>query len=147
MQIHLCLYFYRRKSWFAPIYSSGSNLMNVWESTLCLCLRWNNMYETAMAMLPIGCSTNEPIQIQNVLCTLLWFARNKWVGILGARSCFSKFSFLFHLKNRHSEDVNFKIRLKRSIHLDIWSNFVYCSCLYLKLCKFNYRYYNQAHFH
>ena len=46
-----------------------------------------------------------------------------------ARSYFSKFSFLFHLKDRHSKDVNFKLHLKQS------SNFVYCSCLHLILCK------------
>ena len=37
-------------------------------------------------------------------------------------------SFLFHLKNHHSKDVNFKFHLKRSSRLDVRSNFVYCSC-------------------
>ena len=54
--------------------------------------------------------------------------------VKGARSViFVKIhiSFLFHLKDRHSKDVNFKFHLKQS------SNFVYCSCLYLilVLCK------------
>ena len=52
--------------------------------------------------------------------------------VKGARSViFVKIhiSFLFHLKDRHSKDVNFKFHLKQS------SNFVYCSCLYLILCK------------
>ena len=44
---------------------------------------------------------------------------------------FSKFSFLFHLKNHYSKDVNFKFQLKQSSRLEIRSNFVYCSCLYL----------------
>ena len=49
----------------------------------------------------------------------------------GARSYFSKSSFLFHLKNHHSKDVYFKFQLKRLNRLDVRSNFVYCSCLYL----------------
>ena len=49
--------------------------------------------------------------------------------VKGLQLYFSKFSFLFHLKDRHSKDVNFKFHLKQS------SNFVYCSCLYLILCK------------
>ena len=51
--------------------------------------------------------------------------------IKGARSYFSKFSFLFHLKNHHSKDVNFKFQSKQSSCLDVQSNFVSCSCLYL----------------
>ena len=39
------------------------------------------MYITAMTMLPIGCATNEPIQIQNVLCTLLCFTPNEGMGL------------------------------------------------------------------
>ena len=44
---------------------------------------------------------------------------------------FSKFSFLFHLKNHPSKDVNFKFQLKQSRGLDVGSDFVYYSCLYL----------------
>ena len=49
--------------------------------------------------------------------------------VKGSRSYFSNFSFMFHLEDRHSKDVNFKFHLKQS------SNFVHCSCLYLILCK------------
>ena len=41
--------------------------------------------------------------------------------IKGARSYFSKFSFLFHLKNHHSKDAHLKFQLKRSGHLDVRS--------------------------
>ena len=51
--------------------------------------------------------------------------------IKGARSYFSKLSFLFHLKDQHTKDINLKFELNRSSHLDAGSNFVYCSCLYL----------------
>ena len=44
---------------------------------------------------------------------------------------FFKFTFLFHLKKHHSKDVSLKFWLKWSSHLDVRSNFVYCSCLYL----------------
>ena len=47
---------------------------------------------------------------------------------------FSNFSFLFHLKNHYSKDVNFKFHLKRSSCLDVRSNSVCCSCSCL-LCK------------
>ena len=53
------------------------------------------------------------------------------VDIKDARSYFQKFSFLFHLKNHLSKDVNFKFQLKRSSLLDVRSNFVYCSFPYL----------------
>ena len=46
------------------------------------------------------------------------------------KSYFSKFSFLFHLKNHHSKDVNFKFQLKQLSGLGVRCNFVYC-CLYL----------------
>ena len=46
-------------------------------------------------------------------------------------SCLLKFSFLFNLKNHFSKDVTFKFQLKRSSRLELRSNFVYCSCLYL----------------
>ena len=42
---------------------------------------------------------------------------------------FSKFSFLLHLKDHHSKDVNFKFHLKQSSRLHIRSNFVYCRTL------------------
>ena len=48
----------------------------------------------------------------------------------GAWSYFSKFSFLFHLKNHHFKDVNWEFQLKWSSHLDARSRFVYCSCQY-----------------
>ena len=50
-----------------------------------------------------------------------------------ARFYFTKFSFLFHLKNHHSKDVNFKFQLKRSSHLDE-ANFVYCMELPTSYC-------------
>ena len=43
---------------------------------------------------------------------LIWTLKN-------ARSYFSKFNFLFHLKNHHSKDINFKSQLKRSGCLDV----------------------------
>ena len=58
---------------------------------------------------------------------------NAWCNsraVKGARSYFSKFISPFHMKNHYSKDVNFKL-LKRSNRLDLRSNFVYCSCLYL----------------
>ena len=39
--------------------------------------------------------------------------------INGARSYISKFSFLFHLENRHTKAVNSKFELKRSSRLDV----------------------------
>ena len=42
-----------------------------------------------------------------------------------AWSYFSKFSFLFHLKNHQSKGVNIKFQLKRSSRLDVPSNLVY----------------------
>ena len=53
-----------------------------------------------------------------------------------ARSCFSKFSFLFHLKDHYTKDVNFEFQLNRSNRLDVASDFVHCSC-YILLCKIN----------
>ena len=64
----------------------------------------------------------------------------------GAWSYFSKFSFLFHLKNHHSKDVNSKFQLKQSSCFNIWNNFVYCVA-YVLLYKLNYGYHNQTHFH
>ena len=61
-----------------------------------------------------------------------------------ARSYFSKFSSLFHLKNHHSKDVNFKFQLKRSSHLDVRINCVYIVVAYILLC--NYGYHNQTCF-
>ena len=52
-----------------------------------------------------------------------------------ARSCFSKFSFLFHLKDHHIKDINFKFQLNRSSRLDVGNYFVDHSFL---LCKLNY---------
>ena len=50
--------------------------------------------------------------------------------IKGARSYFSKFSFIFDLKDHHTKDVDFKLQFIFSNRLDLASNFVYCSCLY-----------------
>ena len=47
----------------------------------------------------------------------------------GAPSYFSKSSFLIHLKNHHSKDVNLNFQLKRSRRLNVQGNFVDCSCL------------------
>ena len=49
----------------------------------------------------------------------------------GARSYFYKFSFVFHVKDHHTKDVNLKFQLNWSNCLDVVSNFVYCSCLYI----------------
>ena len=46
---------------------------------------------------------------------------------LDAWSYLSNFSFLFHLKNHHSKDVDFKFQLRRSSRSNLPSNFVY-SC-------------------
>ena len=51
--------------------------------------------------------------------------------VKGAGSCFSKFSFLFHLKDHYTKDVNFEFQLNRSNRLDVGSDFVHCSCLHL----------------
>ena len=45
---------------------------------------------------------------------------------------FFKFTFLFHVKNHHSKNVSLKFWLKWS-NLDVRSNFVYFSCLYVTL--------------
>ena len=63
-----------------------------------------------------------------------------------ARSYFSKFSFLFHLKNHYSKAVNLKFWLKRSSRLDVRSNLC-IAVAYILLCKLNYGYRNQARFH
>ena len=54
-------------------------------------------------------------------------------SIKDARSYFGKFGSVFHLKDHHTKDANLKFQLNRSNHLDIESNFVYCSCLYLTM--------------
>ena len=57
-----------------------------------------------------------------------------WRELKGIRSYFSKFGFLFHLKNHHSNVINSKfekLELKQSSRLDAPSNFVICSCIYL----------------
>ena len=46
---------------------------------------------------------------------------NSYDCLKGARSYFSKFCCLFHLKNHHSKDVNLKFQLKRSSRLDLQS--------------------------
>ena len=57
----------------------------------------------------------------------------------GTRSYVSKLSFLILLKNHHSKDVNLKFQLKRLSLLDVRSNFVYSSRLYIYWrCKLNY---------
>ena len=50
---------------------------------------------------------------------------NSFASVQDAWSYFSKFSFLFHLKNHHYKDVNLKFQLE-------WSDClaVYYSCLY-----------------
>ena len=61
-------------------------------------------------------------------------------------SYFSKFRFLFHLKD-HSKDVDLKFCLKWSSSLDVRSNSVYAVvCILLCLQANNYGYRNQAHF-
>ena len=48
------------------------------------------------------------------------------VGVKGARFYFSKFCFVFHLKDHHhTEDVNLNFQLAWSNCLDVLSNFVY----------------------
>ena len=64
------------------------------------------------------------------------------ITVNGERSNFSKFSFLCHLKNHNSNDVNLKWQLKWKSRLDVQSSFMHCSCLYLTVC-----YHNQARFH
>ena len=49
---------------------------------------------------------------------------------------FFKFSFLFHLKNHHSKDVNLKFWLKQSSRLDTCTKqFCYNVVAYILLCK------------
>ena len=60
--------------------------------------------------------------IENIKVKSIWLIKD-------AHSYFSKFSFMFHLKNHHSKDVNLKFQLKWSCCLDVRSNFVY-----LQLC-------------
>ena len=60
------------------------------------------------------------------MCSILKFT------FKGAQSYFSRFSFLFHLKNHLSKDVNFKFQLKQSSRLDVQTIlYIYCSCPYL----------------
>ena len=60
--------------------------------------------------------------VQTSLVLVQWF-----LSIKSARSYFSKFSFLFHLRNHHSKDINLKFQLNQSSCLDC--NFIYCSYL------------------
>ena len=55
---------------------------------------------------------------------------------------FSKFSFLFYLKNHHSKVINSKFQLKRPSLLDVQSTFVICSCPYFTtmLVLYGYRF-------
>ena len=52
------------------------------------------------------------------------------ISIKVAWSYFSKFCFIFHLKDHQTEDVNLKFQLNWSNCFDLVSNFVYCSFLY-----------------
>ena len=49
--------------------------------------------------------------------------------------CF-KIYFSFHLKNHHTKDAKFQLRLKRSSCLDLRSSFVYCGCAFLQFVHF-----------
>ena len=63
----------------------------------------------------------------------------------GAWSYFSKFSFLFHVKNHLSKDVNLEFQLKQSSRLDVGSSCIAVACILL--CKLYYSYHDQACFH
>ena len=70
--------------------------------------------------------------------------------VKGARSYSSKLSFLSHLKNHHSKDVNSKFELKRSKCLDVRSIKQFWdlrAVAYIWLCKLDYGYHNRARFH
>ena len=45
-------------------------------------------------------------------------------------------TFIFHLKDHHTKDINLKFQLNWSNGLDLVSNFVYCSCLYYYFVSF-----------
>ena len=70
-------------------------------------------------------------EVETLFLPLIQFTAKHNKLIKGARSYVSKFSFLFHLENHHSKDVNFKFQLKRSSCLDVRSNFAHFTCLYL----------------
>ena len=64
------------------------------------------------------CAVSASFYLCWVIYERLW---NLTIRIIkGARFYFSKFSFLFHLKNHHSKDVNLNFWLKPSSHLDMW---------------------------
>ena len=50
-------------------------------------------------------------------------------------------------KNNHSSDINFKLQLDQSNHLNVHSHFVYCRVPYTLLCKLDYGYHNKSCFH
>ena len=55
-----------------------------------------------------------------------------WNMYKGVQCFFTKVSFPFHLKNHHAlQSCKFTFGLKRSSCLDVRSNSVICSCLYL----------------
>ena len=101
----------------------------------CALYIWTHYRHTILRRRKLACCTTD-----TVLYRFTW-----WMGTFdpcsaldacveraqGARSYLPKFSFLFHLKNYHFKDVNLKFQLKWSCRLDVRSNFVYCSCLFL----------------
>ena len=81
-----------------------------------------------------GCSFSDNTSVNYTSTSYNHIIRPKCFLPYGAPSYFSKFSFLFHLKNHHSKIVNLKFQLKWSSHLDVGSN-LYIAVAYTLLCK------------
>ena len=116
--------------------------VKIWETSLHIFYltinswQWSTLNDTSMSfqqvntMLKVFFSNqtnvnvkfSRKVSIHNPLESMLKF-KGAWSFF------FSKFSFLFHLKNQHSKSVNLKFHFK----LDEQSNFVYYSCLLVSL--------------
>ena len=87
----------------------------------------------------------DPLQVCAFFCRCFFF----FFGFVLFFFCFvfsSKFSFLFHLKNHHSKDVNLNF-IWNGQAVWIYKADLYTAVAYTLPCKLNHGYHNQAHFH
>ena len=78
-----------------------------------------------------------PFWVSQTISTSMISANQFWFGLLFPLKVhcpiFPKSTFLFHLKNHHSTDVNLKFKLKRSGHFDVQA-VLYISATYISCC-------------